>query len=84
MPNNKQASKRLRQSARLRDANKVFRSAMRSAVKKVTGAGTAEEAQAHLPEAMSRVDKAAQKNIIHGNAAARTKRRLSNAVGSKS
>jgi small subunit ribosomal protein S20 len=84
MPNSKQASKRLGQNAKRRDANKGVRSAMRSAVKRVTEAETAEEAKAKLPEAVRRVDKAAQNNIIHGNAAARAKRQLANAVSSKS
>ncbi|MDP6539684.1 MAG: 30S ribosomal protein S20 [Planctomycetota bacterium] len=84
MPNNKQAGKRLRQNAKQRDANKGVRSAMRSAVKKVTEAATGEEAQSHLSEAMSRVDRAAKRNIIHENAAARTKQRLSKAAAAKS
>jgi len=80
MPNSKQARKRLRQSEDRRAANKATRSAMRSAVKKVLRAESPAEATSQLPQAMKRVDKAAQKNIIHENAAARIKSRLSRAA----
>ena len=56
---------------------------MRSAVKKVLQADSSEAAQAALPEAMKRVDKAAKKNVIHENAAARTKSRLAKAAKAK-
>ncbi|MCA9001173.1 MAG: 30S ribosomal protein S20, partial [Planctomycetes bacterium] len=44
---------------------------------------TADEAKGLLPEAMKRVDKCAKKNIIHDNAAARTKSRLARSLQSK-
>jgi len=80
MPNNKQAKKRVRQDDERRLANKSVRSSMRSAVKKVMDAESNDDAQAALPEAFKRVDKAAKKKIIHGNAAARVKSRLSQAA----
>ena len=84
MPNNKQAKKRVRQNETRRQENKVVRSSMRTAVKKVVQAESSEAAQAALPEAMKRVDKAAKKNIIHDNAAARIKSRLSRAAQASS
>ena len=80
MPNNKQAKKRVRQDDERRLANKSVRSSMRSAVKKVLEADSNEDAAAALPEAYKRVDKAAKKNILHSNAAARVKSRLSQAA----
>ena len=80
MPNNKQAKKRVRQDEERRISNKAVQSTMRSAVKKVLQAENPEAAQAALPEAMKRVDKAAKINVIHDNAAARMKSRLSKAA----
>ena len=60
--------------------NKVVRTSMRSAVKKVLEADSADVAQSSLAEAFKRVDKAAKKNIIHDNAAARKKAQLQNHV----
>lgn len=76
MPNSKQADKRLRQDERRRQHNRTLASAMKTAVKKVLKAETAEEAQAALPQAMSRVDKAAKSRVIHPNAADRKKAQL--------
>lgn len=76
MPNTKQANKRMKTDDERRVRNKTVRSSMRTAVKKVFQAETAEEANKALPEAMKRVDKAAKKNIIHDNAAARKKSQL--------
>ena len=76
MPNTKQAKKRLIQDDRRRLANKAKTSQMRSAMKKVLQAPDAETAQAALPLAIKKIDKAAKSNIIHENNAARKKSRL--------
>ncbi|QDV09679.1 30S ribosomal protein S20 [Planctomycetes bacterium Poly30] len=76
MPNTKQAKKRMETDDIRRMRNKVVRSSMRSAVKKVLSAETTADAQAALPTAFKQVDKAAKKNIIHDNAAARKKAQL--------
>lgn len=83
MPNSKQAKKRMRQDAERRMANKVVRTSMRSAVKNVLRAEDKAAAEALLPGAMRRVDKAAKKNIIHENAAARMKSRLARVIAAK-
>jgi len=80
MPNNKQAKKRMTQDQERNTANKVVRTRMRSAMKKVLQAESPEAARAALPEAMKRVDKAAKKNVIHANTAARKKSRLARAA----
>ena len=84
MPNTKQAAKRVRQGDRARIHNKTIRSAMKSAIKGVQEAETAEEAQAKLPAAMKKIDKAAKRRILHPNAADRTKSRLARAAAKKS
>jgi small subunit ribosomal protein S20 len=83
MPNNKQAAKRLRQNGVRRQANKAVISRMRTSVKKVLQAETPEAAEANLSEAIKRVDKAAKKNILHANAAARKKSQLQRAAAPK-
>ncbi len=83
MPNNKQAKKRVRQDEERRVHNKTIRSSMRTAMKKVLKAETADEASAAMPMAMKKIDKAAKTNIIHDNAAARYKSRLARNVAAK-
>ncbi len=83
MPNNKQAKKRVDQNETRRAQNKVTRTSMRTAMKRVLKAETTETAQEALPEAMKRIDKAAKTNVIHANAAARYKNRMARNVASK-
>ena len=80
MPNNKQATKVVKRDEVRRLHNKATTSAMRTAVKCVLNAESPETARKALPEAMKRVDKAAQKNLIHATAAARVKGQLSRAA----
>jgi small subunit ribosomal protein S20 len=80
MPSSKQAKKRMRTDAVRRVANKAVSSAMKTAMKKVLDAENTETAQAALPKAMKMVDKAAKKNIIHANSAARNRSRLTRAA----
>lgn len=83
MPNTKQAAKRLRQDEARRQRNKTQKSSMRTAVRKVLEADSQEAAQAAMPEATKKIDKAAKKNILHDNAAARLKSRLQRAANKK-
>ena len=80
MPNTKQAKKRMAQDDKAQLANKVKRSAMKTAVKKVMEAEDAESAKAAMPEAVKRIDKCSKKNILHDNAAARKKAQLAKHV----
>ncbi len=80
MPNNDNAKKALRQSIKRRLHNRSQRSALRTALKKVRAfcaAGDLEAAESAFRYATKRLDQAAAKNLIHRNAAARTKSRLS-------
>lgn len=76
----KQSKKRIRTNEQARVRNKQQRSAMKGAIRRVVVATAAADGQAALPDAMSRVDKAAKKNIIHRNAAARLKSRMAKRV----
>ena len=85
MAHSKQASKRIRQSEHRSEANKNTASSMRSYFKKVMSAvadGDKSAAEAILPVAIKRIDKAAKQNVIHANAASRKKRQVMQAVHS--
>lgn len=79
MANIKSAIKRNKQNEKRRQHNRVFRGRARTYIKYARESfneGTAEEAQAALLEAISALDKAAAKGVIHKNNAARRKSRL--------
>lgn len=83
MPNSESAKKRLRQNETRNARNRAVKSNVRSQVRKVraaVAAGNVEESEAALKVATKKLDQAAAKNVIHANAAARTKSRLSKAV----
>jgi small subunit ribosomal protein S20 len=77
LANTKSAEKRIRSNARRALRNKMYRSRVKTAIKKAeraifTGAPDPELVR----EAMSMLDRAAVKGIIHKNNAARRKSRL--------
>ena len=79
MPNHKSAENRVRQSEKRRVINRGNRSKVRTYIKKVHAAldsGKNDEIQSVLPETISVIDKAVQKGVMHKNAAARYKSRL--------
>jgi small subunit ribosomal protein S20 len=80
LPNVKSAEKRMRTSAARAARNRHFRSRMRTALKRVRAADSAETGAAAFREAASLLDRAARKRIIHPNKAARAKSRLSRHV----
>lgn len=73
----------MRQSSRRRQVNRVQRSELRTAVKKVRQATTGDEAQAAFQEAERLLDRAARKGLIAKNMAARNKQRLHKAMTAK-
>ncbi len=86
MANIKSQIKRNRQNEKRRIANKTVRSELRTRIKSAvsaaeTGADNASEAERL---AMKRIDKAAQKGVIHKNAAARRKSRLAKRLAAAS
>ncbi|KUP06044.1 30S ribosomal protein S20 [Bacillus coahuilensis m2-6] len=78
MPNIKSAIKRVKTSEARNAQNTAVKSAMRTAVKKFEAAVENDDSNKaeYLTEAIKHVDKAAQKGLIHKNAANRTKSRL--------
>jgi len=75
----KSAIKRIRSSARKRERNRAIRSRARTFIKKVNrliAEGRLEEASAVAILAISALDKAAEKGVIHKRNAARRKSRL--------
>lgn len=83
MANSAQARKRARQAVKQRAHNMSLRSTLRTAIKKVRkaiGAGDKAAAQSVFKESQGVIDSIADKKIIHKNAAARHKSRLSAAI----
>lgn len=79
MANIKSAIKRNKQNEKRRIRNRVVRGTARTSVAKARVAiagGDAEVAKKATLEAISKLDKAAQKGVIHKNNAARRKSRL--------
>lgn len=79
MPNHKSAEKRVRQNEKRNEINRGNRGRLRTGIKKLRAAiesGDAGSAQTLLPQTVSLIDKAVQKGVLHRNAAARYKSRL--------
>jgi small subunit ribosomal protein S20 len=79
LANTRSALKRIRSSAKRRERNRYYRSTARTYIKKTRRfieQNNLEEAQAAASQAISYLDKAAEKGIIHKNNAARRKSRL--------
>ena len=80
MPNIEGAKKRMRQSIVLREKNRSVKRSLKTQCKKVleaVTAGNVEQAEKELRQSAKVLDLAAARKVIHTNAAARTKSRLS-------
>lgn len=83
MPNSPSAKKRMRQDAVRRTRNRAAKSTLRTQVRKVREAIAAkklDEAKKEFAVLAKKLDRAASRKVIHANAAARTKSRLSSAL----
>lgn len=79
MANIKSAKKRIKQNERNRIRNMSVRARMKTYMKKALEAIAAkdpERIQQSLPQALSEIDRAASKGVIHKNSAARKKSML--------
>jgi len=76
MPNIKSAKKRMDLSAKARLRNRSERAKIRSAIKDVRAANSAEEAREQLRVVVKLLDRAATKRLIHPNRVARVKGQL--------
>ena len=87
MANHKSAEKRNRQAERRNEANRQNRGRLRTEIKKLRAAidaGNRDEAKSLLNATVSLIDKSIQKGILHQNAAARYKSRLTAGVNDMS
>lgn len=83
MPNTKSAKKRLRQSLVRRTRNRATKSVLKTMVKKVRESiaeGDVAGGEQNYQIAVKKLDRAAAHRVIHRNAAARVKSRLSAAL----
>ncbi len=83
IPNIASARKRLRQSQKRRGLNRAKKAAIKRVEKQIRfhlDAGDKEAARALLPELAQATDKAAKRNTIHANKAARIKSRWTKRV----
>jgi len=83
MPNHKSAEKRMRQNEKRRVINRGNRSRLRTSIKNLRteiAGGGGDQLQGTLSATVSTIDKAVQKGVLHKNAAARYKSRLTTRV----
>jgi small subunit ribosomal protein S20 len=85
MANTKSAEKRIRQSLERRQRNRAALSRLRTEIKRIRGAvdaGDKQLATSLLPATLGLLDRSAGRKVIHRNAAARRKARLTKLVNS--
>lgn len=83
MPNTKSAAKAMRQAQRRRAVNLKVKEKFKAAgkaVRKLVKTGSPTDTADALKLAMSALDKAAKKGVIHKNTASRKKSRLAKAI----
>ncbi|GAB5520112.1 MAG: 30S ribosomal protein S20 [Rhodothermales bacterium] len=76
MPQHKSAEKRVRQTARRREYNRLQRNRMRTIVKKLKQTDDKDAASALLKEVKAVLDRLSTKGLIHKNKAANYKSKL--------
>jgi len=84
MPNIKSAKKRMQLSAQARVKNRAERSRLRTAIKQVRAADSAEAGTTLLREAVTLLDRAATRRLYHPNRVARIKSSLTRHVNALS
>ena len=80
MPNIKSAKKRMELSRVANTRNRANRSKIKTAIRRVREADSAEAGQVRLKEAVALLDRAATKKLIPANRAARIKSQLARQV----
>ena len=88
MPNNPSAAKRMRQEQKRRMHNRSIKSLVKTQITKArqaitTNATSDEDAEEAVRLAVSELDRAAKKGVIHRNNAARRKSRLMKQLNAK-
>ena len=80
MPTIKSAKKRMELSRAANTRNRVNRSRIKTAIRRVREAESAETAQVHMKEAIALLDRAATKRLLHPNRVARIKSQIARHV----
>ncbi len=80
MPNTKSAEKRMRQQERRRQQNRTQRSRLKTSLKRVMTADSAETALEAYRESAAMLDRFATRRLIHPNKARRKKSQLARKV----
>ncbi|UCE66852.1 MAG: 30S ribosomal protein S20 [Candidatus Zixiibacteriota bacterium] len=80
MPTHRSAEKRMKTAEKARQRNRRTKSLIRGAAKELSVEKDAAKKSEKLKKVSSILDKAAGKNVIHKNKAARTKSRLSKTI----
>jgi small subunit ribosomal protein S20 len=80
MPNIKSAKKRMELSRAANDRNRISRSRIKTAIRRVNEAEDVQTAQNHMKEAVALLDRAATKRLIHPNRVARLKSQIARRV----
>ena len=80
MPNIKSAKKRMQLSREARSRNRIIRSRIRTAIRRVHEAESREQADEHRRTAVALIDRAATRRMIHPNKASRMKSQLDRLV----
>ena len=84
MPNNRAAAKRMRQEQKRRLHNRSIKSLVKTQITKARQAIAADaDAEVAVRAAVSELDRAAKKGVIHRNNAARRKSRLMKQLNAK-
>ena len=78
------SKKRIRQTEKLREANRYYKKSARTAIKKLREMTSRSEAQTFLPKVVSMIDKLVRRNTWHKNKAANLKSSLTKHVTSLS
>jgi small subunit ribosomal protein S20 len=83
MPNTASAKKRLRQNVNRRARNRSAKTAIRNLIRSIResiAAGDVAKTEESYGKLVSKLDRASAAKVIHANAAARTKSRLTKAI----
>jgi len=80
MAHNKSCKKRIRQTAKVRDRNRLYSKTMRNAVRDLRAMDSKSEAQEKLNKTVALIDKVAKRNQIHKNKASNLKSSLAKFV----
>ena len=82
MAHHKSAKKRIRQTVKLREANRYYKKSTRTSIRKLREMTDHKEAAVFLPKVISMIDKLVKRNSWHRNKAANLKSKLTRHVAS--